>query len=514
VRVPIRPQVGVFGVFEAVDYKQWFALAEFVDNSIQSALDLWEKHGRAGPLHVTIQTASGADGTIVVKDDAGGIPLSRFSSAFEVGTPPPDASGLSVYGIGMKSAAAWFAGRVRITTTAFGEAVQRTVEYNFPDIITRGLQDLEVVEQPVQAGDHGTCIVLSELRNPIRTKTHAKVRDHLRSIYRHFIRDGSLILTYDGEPLQYEEPEVLVAPFHRDGTEPLEWRKELDFTLSSGERVRGFAAVRKVGSAAGAGFSLFRRNRVITGLEDDPWRPAQIFGQGNSFRSQRVFGELHLDDVKVTYSKNGFVWKASEEELVQQLRQEVDAQPLPLLNQAEGYRAREVTRQQRNAALKALGSMNAALADAVGRELPDGIRESRKSGPQTPPMPAPHPTSGDVSADKPDKPVVERVYKTSVDGATWEVVLRLVERGDKWISLKEVPATTAPSPKWLIVEVNLGHQFMRNFGGRDAVETESVLRVAAGIALTAATGREAGVDGPMYMLDQLNRLMSSSLGRR
>lgn len=510
-RVPIRPQVGVFGVFEAVDYKQWYALAEFVDNSVQSAMDLRATYGCMAPLQVTIHTTSGENGTITVEDDAGGIPFERFASAFEVGAPPADANGLSVYGIGMKSAAAWFASRVRITTTAYGEPVQRTVEYDFPSIISNGLQELDVVETAVPAEDHGTRIVLSALRNPIRTKTHGKVRDHLRSIYRHFIREGSLILTYEGETLQYEEPEILVAPLSGDGMDPLEWRKNLDFTLSSGERVKGFAAIRKIGRAAGSGFSLFRRNRVITGIEEDPWRPTEIFGYGNTFRSQRIFGELHLDDVKVTYSKNGFVWQASEEELITRLKQELDAEPLPLLRQAEAYRAREVTPQQRRAAKKATQAMGPSLADAVERELPDRVQDPVEDKPKVPPSTVPTPAS---DQQPPAQHVEERRFKTSAGGTSWEILLRLTERGNGWITLSEVPRTTDPAPKLLVVEVNLGSPFMLNFGGRDAVEMESVLRVAAGIALMVATATEAGAKHSMYMLHQLNQLMSGSLGRR
>ncbi|WP_093592591.1 ATP-binding protein [Lentzea waywayandensis] len=510
-RVPIRPQVGVFGVFEAVDYKQWFALAEFVDNSIQSALDLWHAHGRRGPLHVSIRRTGGDGGTITVTDDAGGIPSHRFMQAFEVGTPPPDRSGLSVYGMGMKSAAAWFAGRVRITTTAIGEPVERTVEFDFPAIIANGLQDLEVVERPAPAEDHRTSIVMSNLRNPIRTKTHGKVRDHLRAIYRHFIRSGALVLSYDGETLTYEEPEVLVEPYYRDGAEAKEWRKEIDFTLSSGEHVRGFAALSKVGRTAGAGFSLFRQNRVITGLDDDPWRPSEIFGAGNSFRSQRVFGELHLDDVKVTYSKNGFVWQASEEELISRLREELDAEPLPLLRQAEGYRARKATSQQLQAAKKAMNAMDSAFAKAVEQDLPERIEDSDGPGPVAPPMA--EPTL--VTVPQPiAAPVDERVYQTMANGTSWEIVLRLTDQGDEWISLTEIPKTVDPAPKRLVVEVNVSSAFMRNFSGRDAVETESVLRVAAGVALTIVTARDHGVKNSMYVLHTLNQLMSGSLGIR
>src|SRR5262245_40680601 len=231
-RVPIRPQVGVFGVFEAVDYKAWYALAEFIDNAVQSALDarasgaLPQPHE---PLQVDIDVTSGYGGVVAVRDNAGGIPLDRFRTAFEVGSPPPDTSGLSVYGIGMKSASAWFANRVRITTTVYGEPVRRIVEYDFPKIISNGTQELEVVQQTASAESHGTDVLLTELKNPINTKTHSKVRDHLTSIYRNYIRDGRLVLTYQGDVLAYQDPEVLTASFCKTpGQTALTWRKDLD----------------------------------------------------------------------------------------------------------------------------------------------------------------------------------------------------------------------------------------------------------------------------------------------
>ena len=80
-RVPIRARAGVFNIFEAVDYKTWFALAEFVDNSIQSWLDAVA----AGilptePLEIVIETSSADGGYIVIRDTAAGIPEERFGS--------------------------------------------------------------------------------------------------------------------------------------------------------------------------------------------------------------------------------------------------------------------------------------------------------------------------------------------------------------------------------------------------------------------------------------------------
>src|SRR5262249_32894623 len=155
-------------------------------------------------------------------------------------------------------------------------------------------------------------------------------------------------------------------------------------------------------------------------------------------------------------------------ELITRLRTELDAEPLPLLRQAEGYRAREVTPQQRQAAKKALRAMDRSLADAVENELPQLIHEPAPSSP--PPTPS-------EQTEPPAPEIEERLFTTSTDGMSWEILLRLTENGNGWISVSERPAITDPTPKRLVVEVNMGSPLMLNFGGRDAVEMESVLRV-------------------------------------
>lgn len=41
----IQPQAGVLGVFSRLNYKPWYAIAEFVDNSTQSFYNLEIQHG-------------------------------------------------------------------------------------------------------------------------------------------------------------------------------------------------------------------------------------------------------------------------------------------------------------------------------------------------------------------------------------------------------------------------------------------------------------------------------------
>src|SRR5690606_33380420 len=101
---------------------------------------------------------------------------------------------------------------------------------------------------------HFTELILEQPEKLPTGRTVGKIKDHLTSIYRKFLRDGRLQLTFKGELLQYKEPAVLIAPHPRnpDG-QKLTWRKELALPLPGNKRVRGFIAVREEGSVAESG---------------------------------------------------------------------------------------------------------------------------------------------------------------------------------------------------------------------------------------------------------------------
>src|SRR5438477_12020167 len=111
--VSIRPGVRVLSVLRHLNYKPWFALAEFVDNALQSYLDyrrvLSKVEGKDFKLKVSISIQPEDGGRIVIRDNAAGIHKADYSRAFRAAEVPADSSGLSEFGMGMKSAACWFA---------------------------------------------------------------------------------------------------------------------------------------------------------------------------------------------------------------------------------------------------------------------------------------------------------------------------------------------------------------------------------------------------------------------
>lgn len=149
--VDIRPGVNILGVLQSLNYKAWYALGEFVDNALGSYLAA-RADGllTGGPLRVKISISIAGSGRITIADNALGIRGEDFPRAFRAAEPPPVRGGLSEFGMGMKSAATWFAGRWSVRTSALGEAVQRSVHFDMRQITGDQLESLPItVKSPV-----------------------------------------------------------------------------------------------------------------------------------------------------------------------------------------------------------------------------------------------------------------------------------------------------------------------------------------------------------------------------
>ena len=217
-KIQIRPGVGILSVLSHLNYKPWFAIAEFVDNSIQSFLDYREEiesiDRNKAKLRVEIEIDSAEEGRIVVRDNAAGIHEAAYPYAFRPAEVPANTSGLSEFGMGMKSAACWFSPDWTVRTTALGELQEKTVHFDISQIVEDNLEELTVESRPSQPNTHFTEIILSNLHRPPQGRTIGKIREHLASIYRVFIRDGLLELRFGDELLSYAQPRILCAPFH------------------------------------------------------------------------------------------------------------------------------------------------------------------------------------------------------------------------------------------------------------------------------------------------------------
>ncbi len=408
--VNMRPTTGMLYNMRFMNYEQSFALAEFVDNSIQSFLDNEEQikaiDGEDARLTVKIALENN---TLFITDNAGGISEENYQRAFSTGERGDRTTGLSEFGMGMKAAACWYAENWSVCSTALGESVQRTVSCDMSKILNSDTDDVDVESKSTDPNSHSTTIKLSDLLKKPYGRGYTKIQDYLSSIYRLFLRDGQLQLCCFNKLLSYPEAtEILQAPHHSemDNYEHIEdvpqekkkvWKVPIDFEIQ-GIRVNGFAALRPKGDASGIGFSLFRRKRLIV----ESYRPPEIFGSLNSALTQRLFGELHIEGAGVSFAKDNFNWNESQTDaVVEKLEEKLE-------------RLRDQARKFPYNKLKS--------RPASTPEVNCTLQEDRTS--EVNPDSEGDPTPGTDSAPQPDTPnIVSRIVTVEFQGENWEINL-------------------------------------------------------------------------------------------
>jgi histidine kinase/DNA gyrase B/HSP90-like ATPase len=507
--ISIRPGVAILSVLRHLNYRPWYAMAEFVDNSLQSFVQnrqaLQKIEGPKFKLKVEIELEEANGGRIIIRDNAAGIKESEYQRAFRPAELPPDTSGLAEFGMGMKSAACWFADKWSVRTSALGEGHERLVSFDISKIVEDKLEELAVVTKPAQENAHFTEIVLNALHKVPQGRTLSKIKDHLASIYRIWLRRHSILLVFDGEELSYSDPKILSAPhYKRPSDPPVKWEKVINFDLGLGLSAHGFAALRETGSTSEAGFSLFRRDRLIQGGADEGYRPESIFRKSNSFTYQRLFGELHLDGFEVSHTKDGFRWDENEETFLDLLKQELNKEPLPLLDQAEEYRVKRKPGDFQAGA----DAATQRTADVIEREVPPVLKEQLDSGPESAPPPERLPHAGAIAS--------QRIISLELNGQAWQVTLELSTDpgiGD-WITVSDnVPPAGDRRIRCLGLRMALSHPFMDRFGGTEPERIEPLLRVAVAVALGEVVARESGDRMAGTVRRTMNELLRDALAK-
>lgn len=501
-KVSIRPQVTVLSVLKFLEYETWFALAEFVDNAIAS-YQLNKKRlraieGKNYKLKVSIEI-NDAENKITIRDNASGIAEADYNRAFQAAEAPPDTSGLSEFGMGMKSAACWFSDEWNVRTKALGETFEKTVHFNMTTIFEKKIEELDVETKSCDVDRHYTVIELNNVTKMPRRRGLGKVKEHLKSIYREFLREGELVLKVDNDILEYAAPNILKAPKYNDPkSEPILWKKEIDFDVQDGLSVHGFVAIREKASTSEAGFALFRRGRVIEGSFDNGFRPDYIFGNPNSFRYQRIFGELHLEGFDVIFTKKGIKWDENLEIFLQCLREELEHEDFPLLQQAEKYRVRAGEKEY-----KAVKKVLDETVDDLEKKVPQVLTELREN---------PVEAKEQEELIRTEK-TLHREFQVRFNKSTWNISIELsydpslkelIEIGDNLINER----TSNSLVRQVGIRLSLTHPFMVEFAGTDNSKIEPILRIVAALGLSEILARESGAKSQLEVRRNFNELIN------
>ena len=307
--IDIRPDSGVYGTFRRISYRPWSAIAEFIDNATQNYFDHRDEIAKATETTPTLEIDVFYDGsarTLAIVDNANGMNWDELERAIQLNRPPSVTTGRSEFGMGLKMAACWFGSRWRVVTKRLGETVEYDAQVDVQKLEIDKPEAIVVSQTPgLEPSEHYTRIEIEDLHRTFRGRSHSSIRENIASMYRRDIDSGEITIKWNGDPFQWEKDPVFTETSPEGNT--ISWQQDVQFNVN-GYMVTGQIWIRIPGSASRAGMHLFRRNRLVVGGPGAGYKPQEIFAAPNSFQSQRLVGELNLDDWPVSQTKDAFDW--------------------------------------------------------------------------------------------------------------------------------------------------------------------------------------------------------------
>ena len=396
--IDITPDISALKIFRNLSFTPWYAIGEFVDNSITSALknikDLTALNGADYELRIDIEFPRNKD-SLIIKDNAAGISRADLiERALKTGVPAIDTSiGLGKHGVGMKAAGLWWGEKIIIETYPINEKNGWLINL---DISEQDNKKKIVVARPItHRGYPGTTITIEKLwQKTPQSRTITAIRSYLPSIYRVYIgstkEDGELkcLIFYQNKQLTFEYPTLLSEPLWptKNGPEfgaPARlWRKDINIQLSSGKSISGWVGILEKLNRDMSGFFLKYRNKGISGVvpmqnsdqEDSKdakdtvskgaYKPRKIFKQSGSYADQSFIGEFDASEFGKTITTDEPKWSAEEKD-------EFETKLLDLLvaddylKMATNYRRKKASEKDAEEAIKSDAEENKLFQDSL-----------------------------------------------------------------------------------------------------------------------------------------------------
>ena len=275
--VDITPSVTTYELYQIASYTHWFAIGEFIDNSITSAYLNWDSlqkiYGNKFQLNIEIDFDNDAK-TLTIVDNAAGIARDEIQRALRAGEPPADKSLLSVHGVGMKMSSFWMGRNLNIKTWPINVSLGYEVSVDL-DEIKRTKSAITQVHEIASRQRPGTVIKLSKINDEKLPKGTgvAKLKLLLASMYRLYLTNNEkrVNIRFNGKALTFKNPEILNVPFWPDREGPLnevpvKWEREFTYTSGKGQMVFGKVGLLETMSRDLSGFMLHYKGKGMGGI--------------------------------------------------------------------------------------------------------------------------------------------------------------------------------------------------------------------------------------------------------
>ncbi|WP_233592123.1 hypothetical protein [Corallococcus sp. AB011P] len=214
-----------------------------------------------------------------------------------------------------------------------------------------------------------------------------------------------------------------------------------------------------------------------------------------------MIGEMFVEGFDVSHTKDGIQWGGYEDELLDKIWRQINSPDCPLLDQANGYRARKTADQlPKDFGANALADASEAIADA-------GTSKAISEVAATPPA-----AEVDQVSPPPEPKAVlqqrEHVLVLPWEGSSIRVVLQLVQdqAADFFVAAVEKSAT---SEEVLTVRLNLDHRFSIAFINDNEQALQPILRILAALALSERMARKSGISHTSIVRSGANKILNA-----
>lgn len=274
--VDITPHLSLLAKVGQSGHSVAEAVAELVDNAIDARRD----------DHVIVDVDySAKEGWLEVTDDGSGMNRQRLADALVLGLSTKAGGTIGRFGLGLKTAATALGSRFSVVTVGAEAQYEWVADYDEEAFLASGRWELPI-RRRAKRRPAGTQIRVWSDR--VYPGLHQSLQRNLGWTFRHFLRDGVLELSINGQRVEasgYEVDPGSIMPFEGE---------------VAGKKVRGWAALLLKSSQRGwYGFSLVRNRRIVRRHEKLGFQPHPS--------TARVVGELHLDEFDTNNLKTDFV---------------------------------------------------------------------------------------------------------------------------------------------------------------------------------------------------------------